>query len=190
MCGKKPCEECKMNEYLIHYLDRLVIEELEKHLKGRKKHLKKLVKGGIDFAYPVKKAFQLLSNQYRKRFCNGKARPLEVGEIHPLCANFMGPGTRIDLEKVKDYPAYNEADECAKEHDLLYLEAQNEKDPTKKANIIREADDKIIECLKKVIGNAPYKQIGMAGIESKMKLEDLIPQLISMIAPDYFGKKK
>lgn len=34
--------------------------------------------------------FQKIANEYRKRNCNGKARPLKEGEYHPLCANFCG----------------------------------------------------------------------------------------------------
>lgn len=37
-----------------------------------------------------KKAFQVAANLYRKKYCNGRARPLLEGELHPYCDNFTG----------------------------------------------------------------------------------------------------
>ena len=165
--------------------EQFIRETKYKHIKDGKKALqliRKELKGGIDFLYPVKKGFQILANQYRKRFCHGKSRPLEYGEFHPLCANYEGPGTRIDL--YPNYPPYNAADACAQQHDLSYSNAKGN------PQLIRKADDEIIECLNKVSDNEPYKSLKLAGIESKMKLENLLPTLSKLISgPSYFGQE-
>ena len=67
--------------------------------------------------------YQDVTNFYRRNFCNGKSRPLLDGEFHPLCANFEGPGTKISLPEVRNFPPYNGVDSVAKQHDLDYFEA-------------------------------------------------------------------
>ena len=153
----------------------------------------KEVIGGFDWGYIPKKSYQKAANAYRGKACglDGKtshprSRKLKYGEIHPLCANFMGPGTRIDLKSVRDTKPYNKSDACAKQHDLDYL-ASDKLKGKEKAKAIRKADDKIIDCIKKTGENNIYSKLGLAGIESKMKMEDLIPMLMKKIAPDYFG---
>lgn len=146
--------------------------------------------GGIDFLYPIKKIYQGIANKYRKKFCSGKSRPLKVGEIHPLCANFEGPGTRIDLPEVYNYPPYSPSDACAKKHDIAYSNASKIKDNKLREKSIREADEQIIKCLNEILDDEPYKSLGLAGIENKMKIENLIPLLAKLISgPSYFGHK-
>lgn len=137
------------------------------------------------------KAYQVIANQYRRRYCPG-ARMLEDGEIHPLCANWMGPGTNI--REAMKYPSANAADECAKRHDLDYFRASRRTDPVRRADMIRRADEKIMRCMAQT-NDYPYKQLGMMGIGTKMGAEDMIPQLTKMImgkdtAANYFGKRK
>lgn len=155
--------------------------DLAEHLVGERL-------SGSGFA---SKLYQTAANAYRKKNCLG-ARMLEDGEFHPLCANWMGPGT--DIVKAMKYPSANAADECARTHDLLYFYASKAKDPERRANLIREADEKIISCLKKT-NDTPYTQLGLAGIATKMTAEDLIPTLTKALmgketASSYFGSKK
>lgn len=168
-------------------LDNIILETMYGPIP---EELKQQILGGIDFLYPVKKAYEVLENQYRKRFCDGRARPLKYGELHPLCANFEGPGTRIDLPEVRNYPPYNKSDACSKQHDLAYEKASKEKDSKLREQIIRKADEEIIKCLSQIQDEEPYKSLGLAGIESKIKLEDLIPTLTKLISgKSYFGHK-
>lgn len=137
------------------------------------------------------KTYQLLANQYRKRACPN-ARPLQDGEIHPLCANWMGPGTNI-AEALK-YPSANAADDCARIHDIEYNRASKVKDPERRAHNIRIADEKIVRCLQKT-NDFPYTQLGMAGINAKMNIEDAIPTITKLVmgkktADSYFGKRQ
>ena len=139
----------------------------------------------------VTKAYQTVANAYRKKNCPG-ARMLEDGEIHPLCANWMGPGTNI-REALK-YPSANAADECAKKHDLDYWRASKYYTGAERADYIRRADEDIMKCMAKT-NDYPYKQLGMMGIGAKMSAEDMIPQLTKMImgkdtAANYFGKRQ
>jgi len=136
------------------------------------------------------KLYQIAANTYRGVACP-KARKLKDGEIHPLCANWMGPGT--DIEEARKYPSANAADDCARVHDIMYYYAAKVQDPIKRANAIRYADDKIISCLSKT-NDPPYTQLGLAGIATKMKAEDLIPGLTKALmgketANSYFGQK-
>lgn len=136
------------------------------------------------------KMYQFAANAYRKLRCPG-ARMLEDGEMHPLCANWMGPGTNI--EKASKYPSANAADDCARIHDLMYQSASKETNADRRASQIRKADERIIECLKNT-NDTPYTQLGLAGIGTKMKAEDLIPTLTKAlmgkeVASQYFGKK-
>lgn len=155
-------------------------------LLGNGLHCAECIKrGGIDFLYLPKKAFQLAANAYRKRFCNGKARPLEYNEISYGCHSFTGPGTRID--KYRDYPPYNNIDACSRLHDIAYSEADKEKDKKKKADIIRKADIEAIKCYDKYPNENGYLAAKL-GINGKMKLEDVFPIVLRSIAPNYSGR--
>lgn len=127
------------------------------------------------------KLFRKSANAYRKRFCKGKARPLEENEYHLGCHNYTGPGTRID--KFPDYPPYNNIDACSRQHDIAY--SQNQGNP----EAIRKADEEAIKCYDKYSNESGY-YAAKHGINSKMKLENAMPFLVKSIAgPSYFGKK-
>lgn len=136
------------------------------------------------------KLYRTAANAYRSISCP-KARKLKDGEIHPLCANWMGPGT--DIIAASKYPSANAADDCAREHDIRYYHASKINDPTRRAQMIRQADDAIIKCLLKT-NDPPYTQLGLAGIATKMRAEDLIPNLTKALmgkdtAKLYFGQR-
>jgi hypothetical protein len=128
-------------------------------------------------------------NIYRKRACSGKSRMLMDGEKHLGCHNYTGPGTRIDLKEVQDYKPYNEIDNCSRNHDLDYLEADGMTDPVQKAHAIRIADEKAITCYDRYPNVSGYAQ-AKAGIRSKMHFEDNkhLRSAIKKVAPNYYGQ--
>lgn len=130
--------------------------------------------------------FQYLENQYRKRYCHGRARPLLKGEIHPLCANFEGPGTRIDIPEVFNYPPYDHVDAAAKQHDFDYFLASKLPEHEKE-RAIRIADENFLREISKYPNEEPYYSIGKLGIQGKNAAENLAPQFVKYIAPNYFG---
>lgn len=133
------------------------------------------------------KLFQKLENTYRKLFCNGKSRNLYEGELHPFCANFEGPGTKIELANVKNYKPYNNIDACAKVHDIEYEDANKIQDGGKKAKAIRQADNKVLECFDKFPKEEPYYSLGKLGIKGKITAEKLLPEIIKKLAPKHYG---
>lgn len=135
-------------------------------MKSKKSKKKKKIKG--------KGIYQDIANQYRNLFCNGRARKLYDGEFHPFCANYMGPGTRIDLKDVQYYPPFGCSDNIARTHDLDYLEAFKLPSEEKKKKI-READDKFLKNIEKCKNDFPYYEIGKTGIETKEFLEKNSP---------------
>ena len=143
--------------------------------------------GGFDMLYPLKKAFQTIANNYRKKFCNGKARNLRLGEYHYGCHNFTGPGTKIDDPNVLNYKPYNDVDACSKQHDLDYNVTKGlaRKD---KERLIRKADEEVIECYNKYPNEDGYA-VSKAGINSKMYTENQLPALMKKLTGQYFGKK-
>lgn len=136
---------------------------------------------GGDVGAIGKKLFQTAANLYRKTFCQGKSRPLLPGEFHYACHNYTGPGTRIDLPEVRSYPPYNDIDACSRQHDIDYYE--NQGNPV----AIRKADEDVIKCYAKYPNENGYN-VGMLGINGKMVLENLFPDLIKSIAPKFSGK--
>jgi DNA polymerase (family X) len=62
-----------------------VFKKLQIPYRTPKAEEKKLSGGGIK-----EYIFKTAANAYRKRFCDGKARPLLDGEFHPGCNNFCG----------------------------------------------------------------------------------------------------
>lgn len=133
----------------------------------------------------TKKAYKEIVNYYRKYYCDGKARPLELGEIHPLCANYEGPGTRIDL-----YPntvPYNNIDNCARIHDFDYEEIKKEKDPNKRALMVQQADQKAIDCFDKYKNEEPYYTLGRLGLTGKLTIDKLLSALKQKPYTTYSG---
>lgn len=146
---------------------------------------KKLLKGG---GVPLF-LFKNLANLYRRNFCQGKSRPLEYGEVHlPPCSNYCGPGTRIDLEKVRNYPPFNEIDNICRTHDLGYLAASKLTSQDAKEKAIRQADEVMLRDLEKFKDKEGYTLAKLA-ISAKNKAEDLIPFVLRYIAPSHFGSK-
>lgn len=130
--------------------------------------------------------FQVGSNLYRKIFCQGKSRKLKDGEYHLGCHNFTGPGTRIDLNEVKNFKPYNDIDACSKQHDIDYLNASELPDDLRMKKI-RSADKKVIECYDQFKNESGYNPAKL-GINSKMSFENSLPILTKSIIPNYVGK--
>lgn len=194
-------------------IDDLIDNIINKQLKGQKlinqlekilSHLMKILNEftfGYDINYglypPPKNynlggsfftdTYQFLENKYRKKYCNNKSRPLLKGEIHPLCANFEGPGTRIDLPEVRNYPPYNDVDAAARQHDIDYYEASLLTNQLEKEHKIREADNKFLKRIEPFKNEEPYYSIGKLGIQGKVAAENLLPKFVKYIAPSYFG---
>jgi len=132
--------------------------------------------------------FKNVANLYRRNFCNGRARPLLDGEIHPSCFNYCGPGTRIDLPNVRNYPPYNDIDEICRTHDLEYERANNY-EPADKEHLIREADEKMLRNIEQYPNEEGYNLAKLV-IKAKNKLEDITPSLIKTILPQHFGRRR
>jgi len=139
---------------------------------------KKIDGGGI-----ASKLYQKLANVYRRNFCSGKARELYDGEMHPLCANFCGPGTKISNPSVRNYPPYNAVDAICKKHDIAYSDAKGS------AEKIRQADIDMLSELEKYKNVEPYYTLAKLAISGKMKFEDLLPGLAKRVSPEHYGKK-
>ena len=134
------------------------------------------------------KLFQKANNLYRKKMCHGKARELYEGELHAPCHNYTGPGTRMDLPNVYNYPPYNEIDNCSRLHDVAYdalFKMPNGKDKEKG---IRHADELALECYNKHKNVQGYNW-AYNGIKKKTQIEDNLPMLTRAIVGDYFGSK-
>jgi hypothetical protein len=132
--------------------------------------------------------YQIAANVYRKLFGRGRARPLLEGEYHYGLHNFTGPGTRIDLPEVRNFKPYNDIDDCSKQHDIAYLEA-DKLSPRSREAAIRQADIEAVDCYNKYPSEDGYN-IARLGISGKMLAEDTVPGLVKAIAPKYFGKRK
>lgn len=124
--------------------------------------------------------FRKGANLYRRNYCDGKARQLLDGEYHYGCHNFTGPGTRIDLPEVSNYPPYNDIDNCSRIHDIEYEQYRGQPDK------IRKADEDAIKCYNKYPDQNGYL-VAKSGINGKMALENVLPIVIKSIAPDFSG---
>lgn len=107
-----------------------------------------------------------------------KSRLLYDGEYHVPLHNFTGPGTRMDLKEVRDFPPYNGIDACSKTHDIQYGDIKHNQTLTKeqKAKAIMNADREAIECYnmhKNEYGYGPAK----LGISGKLGVETLLSML-------------
>jgi hypothetical protein len=129
--------------------------------------------------------YQTAANIYRNNFCGPKARKLLDGEMHPKCWNFCGPGTRIDLDEVRNTPPYDNIDSVCRTHDIDYYSAKSKPD---KQQLIRKADIKMLESLEPFKKESGYN-IAKAAISSKIKAEDLLPDLASKLFPNHAGRK-
>lgn len=133
--------------------------------------------------------YKNLGNAYRSRFCDGKARPLEKGEISFLpgfpCHNWTGPNTRLDLPEVASQEPYDGVDACSKEHDYLYNDA-NKLPAGQKEHAIRAADQRYLLCVD-ASGEPLWKRkLAQAGIGSKILAEKSIPKsLLSKFLPHH-----
>jgi hypothetical protein len=126
--------------------------------------------------------YQKGANIYRKVACNGKARPLLDGELHPGCFNFCGPGTHIEDPHVRNYTPFNDIDNICRTHDIAYNEA---KGPNKQ-QLIRQADINMLRDIEPYRNEEGYR-IAKAAIRSKIAAEDLFPGAAKLF-PDHAGK--
>ena len=141
------------------------------------------------------KIFQYTSNAQRFVSKNIKRNPrpiryLKQGEIHAMNHNFTGPGTRIDLEEVRNFQPYNGIDACSKVHDIEFSEIFKMPLGQERSEKIRQADRKVLECYDKHPNDSGYI-LAKLGINSKIGLEDLAPSIFDkIIGEDYRGVKK
>lgn len=144
-------------------------------------------KGKGLFSYVGKKGFQTASNLYRKG--DPRARQLLLGELHVGKHNFTGPGSRIDLPHVRNFPPYNGIDNCSKIHDLAYDKIFKMPAGDKKRNLIRKADKDAVACYDRNKNDSGYT-LAKSGINNKMRIENITPKFIKkMIGSDYLGQK-
>lgn len=140
----------------------------------------------------AKKAYKKLVNKFidAKDPEHKRSRRLYEGELHIPLHNFTGPGTRIDLPEVRNFPPYNDIDACSKEHDLEYVRIKALKGitDTEKAKLIKDADRKAIECYDKHKNEYGYS-LAKAGISGKMGVENLLSILKGKESVLYGGCK-
>ena len=151
-----------------------ILKTIGSKLNKAKQYIVDTIKSDIE---KIKKKFPKIymqgMNEYRKRFCQGKARPLEEGEFHLLCGNFVGPQTKY--EKYKNVPAYNGIDECSRIHDDDYNEISKMDIPkTEKAKKIREADQKVLDCYENHKDEGVYYKLAKGAITGKKVAEDFL----------------
>ena len=127
----------------------------------------------------AKKLYMKAVNAYIDKIdpTHKRSRRLYEGEFHIPLHNFSGPGTRIDLKEVRDFPPYNEVDACSKTHDLDYVDIKDRKTKgiiTKEqaSKEIMDADRKAIECYDKHPSDWGYSA-AKAGIRGKLGIESL-----------------
>jgi len=136
--------------------------------------------------------FQITSNAQRfvsKRRGNKKPiRYLEKGEIHLPNHNFTGPGTKIELDHVRNFSPYNEIDACSKVHDIefnrLFKLPLGSKE---RVEGIRKADREALECYSQHKNQEGFR-LAYGGINTKILLEDLDPNLFDkLMGKEYRG---
>lgn len=133
-----------------------------------------------------KKAFQLAMNEYRKRFCGGKSRPLELGELHFACHNYSGPGTVIN-DKTRNFPPYNDIDNCSRIHDLDYdLIERSKMSKEEKALAVRKADEEAISCYDRYPNQDGYSASKL-GISGKLTAEKILSEIKGKPSSFYGG---
>lgn len=125
-------------------------------------------------------------NLFRKTICPKGTKPLQKGEKHFLCSNYMGPGTRTEERIKKGHVGINSADQAAIEHDLAFnniaaLDAEGKLSKGQIKRMTRDADKKFVRRIRQDSKAGKNKKVldkisaaaGVAGITTKMKLEDL-----------------
>lgn len=184
------------------FLRKLKIKELRFMVNEHNKKVGPTNVGSGFIGDLFERGFKNVSNSIRTKAIKENPergiRKLETGEHHIslydpankryVATNWAGPGTRIDLHP--DAPATSFTDAVAKVHDQEYLEAGKEPNLNKRAELIRAADRKMKEALR----NMPYanheieKYLSLAGIETKNKVEDVMPFSDKLISNKYFGR--
>lgn len=163
------------------------------------KEMKEIQKGGNILS----DLFTNVSNDTRMKALddpnqhNKKIRLLKKGEKHVtfkkdgqvIASNFMGPGTRIDLPEVMNFPPYNKSDEAAKYHDIDYqfITSQNDLSKDQKSRMIRQSDINLIDRLRSLPSDE-LKDIGIRGMQAKMTLENKTPYIAKKILGNYYGR--
>ena len=123
------------------------------------------------------------------------ARPGYAGETHMIMklkngkngvANYMGPGTEV-IERVRrGDPGRTPSDTIAKRHDIDYVLAASTRDKAKQLQQVRNADDRMINSLKRIKANRGDSlrniSAGMRLIQAKKIGEDL-----GLLAKDRFS---
>jgi len=102
------------------------------------------------------------------------------GPRNPICREYMEKNPPIEYINGE----YTHSDKIARDHDLRYTLAQKEKDPTKRARMIREADNIYMQEHAQY-PNEPGK-LGQTGIGAKMLAEKL--PFMSSIMGNYYGQ--
>lgn len=133
-------------------------------------------------------AFMKAANIYRKSNCNGRARPLLIGEKHIGCHNFSGPGTVLSASNLAFKP-YNNIDACSRQHDIDYNNTKNLSGEERK-KAIRKADEIVLSCYDNHKNDSGYA-LAKAGIKGKILAETVAPNVVEKVAGvDYLGGKK
>lgn len=158
-------------------------------LKSADKELSKVFGTNL-FKNVGKKAFKLAMNEYREKFCDGKARPLYDGEMHVLCSSYTGPFTVLN-DKTRNYPPYNGIDDCSRTHDLDYESIGKSKmSKEEKAIAVRKADEKVLDCYDKHRDEEPYYSLAKLGISGKLTAEKILSAIRGKPSSFYGGRKK
>ncbi len=177
------CSQCSKGKAKLAKKEQKIMELA---LDINKAYKKRLIGGGI-----ATKLYQKLANAYRKVF-HPQSRPLYEGELHPYGAQFLGPGTRIDLPDVRYAKPSSPVDDCARTHDFEYEAIRkSNKSPSEKAKAIQNSDKRAIKCFKERFNTDPtLARLGIAGLGTKVTVEKLLSLLKGTPSVIYGGKKK
>lgn len=139
-----------------------------------------------DFLNVIPELGRKSRNLFRKTMCPKGTKPLQKGEKHFLCSNYMGPGTRAKERIKAGHIGINSADRAAMEHDLAFdrianLDAKGKLSKKQIKNMTRSADKQFVRRIRQDTKAGKNKKIldkisafaGATGITAKMKLEDL-----------------
>lgn len=147
------------------------------------------IKGAGPLSGPLnlaEKAYQYAVNKYINSVDpqHKRSRLLYQGEKHVPLHNFTGPGTRMDLKEVRDFPPYNGIDACSKVHDFEYVDIERSNmTKEQKAQAIMDADKKAIDCYDETHNNPKHKDDdygylpARSVIKGKFSLESLLSLL-------------
>ncbi len=121
------------------------------------------------------KLYQKAANLYRSIYYPTSRKLLEY-ELHPYGANYLGPGTRVDLDYVRNYPPSSPVDDCARTHDIEYYNIKrSNRSPEDKARAIQDSDIKAIDCFTRRYNTDPQlAKLGLAGITGKITIDKLL----------------